>query len=139
MGDPRWNPGSDAGGGDWGPPFLLGVPHDFIPVRESLSTDLARRLGYVGEARFVAFCYESRVEEVLWEDGSTYGFGAGGWCVFLDRIEPIAKQYGAILGVDRPAADVLLFDRQSGSAYFAERESAKRFLSGRTQNPGERG
>ena len=103
----------------------------FVPLSERLPAGIDRRLGYCGDAPFVSFYYEPRGEEVVWEDGRTYGFGSGGWCAFLAVIAPLARRYGADLGDGAAAGkDVLLLDRLRGSAYFAPRGSARRFVGG---------
>lgn len=119
--------------GDSGqPPPWPDVPADFVLLAEPLPAGVDRGLGYVGERRFVAFRYETRAEEVMWDDGHTYGFGAGGWCIFLDRIAPLAARYGTDVGLGGAGscrADVLVLDRATGSVYFASRASADQFLA----------
>ena len=130
---PHTQGGHDAGRGgrppDAGP---AGLPADFVPLPGPPSGWSDRSLGYVGDARFVVFRYEPRGEEVVWDDGDTYGFGAGGWRDFLDRVAPLADRVGINLGLgwggDAAAVAVLVLDRHSGSAYFASRRSADRFL-----------
>lgn len=129
----------DAGGGYARPVHPhVEFPADFIPLPEPLSGWTDRSLGYVGDARFVMFRYEPRGEEVVWNDGETYGFGAGGWCDFLDRVAPLADRSGVNLGLGwggpTPATAVLVLDRHSGAAYFASRRSAEQFL---TRPPGQ--
>lgn len=138
MGNPSGDVGRETGANGWHPGCWIDFPADFLHVSETLAIGLDRGLGYVGEGRFVAFHYESRAESVIWEDGYTYGFGAGGWCLFLDRVGPIAARYRVNVGGDggsAPVTDVFLLDRQSGSAYFATRESAKRFLLEKARTP----
>jgi hypothetical protein len=138
MGHPSGDVSREIGADEWHAPWRIDFPADFLQLSEALAVDLDRRLGYVGEGRFVALHYESRAESVIWEDGHTYGFGAGGWCVFLDRVAPMAARQGANVGSDggaAPVTDVLLLDRQSGSAYLATRQSARRFLAEQAQTP----
>ena len=133
MGQAYTHGGQGAGGcgrpPDAGPAAL---PADFVPLPGPRFGWSDRSLGYVGDARFVAFRYEPRGEEVVWDDGDTYGFGAGGWRDFLDRVAPLADRVGVNLGLnwggDAAAVAVLVLDRHSGSAYFASRRSAERFL-----------
>jgi hypothetical protein len=107
------------------------LPPGFVALSERLPPYLDRSLGYVGDDRFVVFYYEPRGEEVVWEDGHTYGFGAGGWCAFEDLVAPLGKRHGADLGNEKAAGrDVLVLDRLSGLAYFAERGCARRFVGG---------
>ena len=107
-------------------------PPGFVALAERLPSYLDRSLGYVGDDRFVMFYYEPRGEEVVWEDGHTYGFGAGGWCAFEDLVAPLGKRYRADLGDEVSAGrDVLVLDRHRGLAYFAARGCARRFLGGR--------
>jgi hypothetical protein len=109
-------------------------PPGFLALPERLPPYLDRRLGYVGDDRFVIFYYEPRGEEVVWEDGHTYGFGAGGWCAFEDLVAPLGKLHGADLGNTVSAGrDVLVLDRQRGLTYFAERGCARRFVGGPTR------
>ena len=49
------------------------VPSTFIELSERLRS-MDRRLGYYGQERFVFFYYEPRGEEVIWNDGRSYGF-----------------------------------------------------------------
>ncbi|MFI5378685.1 MAG: hypothetical protein ACHRHE_05270 [Tepidisphaerales bacterium] len=92
---------------------------------ERLSS-LDRRLGYIGERRFVFFCYEPRGEEVLWNDGRSYGFGFGGWQTFIDHVVPAAAARGLNVGSsDRPADQVLVVDRVLREACFSDRDSAE--------------
>src|SRR3954454_8905649 len=63
--------------------------------RQSSLASLDRALGYFGEARYVCFRYEPRGEEVVWNDGRTYGFGSGGWQPFLGHVIPAARECGA--------------------------------------------
>jgi hypothetical protein len=109
------------------------LPPEFLALPERLPPYLDRSLGYVGADRFVIFYYEPRGEEVVWEDGHTYGFGAGGWCAFEDLVAPLAKRHGADLGNEKSAGrDVLVLDRQRGLTYFAERGCARLFVRGLT-------
>jgi hypothetical protein len=88
-----------------------------------------RRLGYFGQGRFVFFYYEPRGEEVVWNDGRTYGFGCGGWMAFQEDVAPLARSYGADMGDERrPGPHVLVVDRELGHAYFADRATAERFV-----------
>ena len=105
---------------------------DFWELPRPLPAGTDRRLGYFGEGRFVAFHYEPRGEEVVWDDGRSYGFASGAWCYFADRVAPLAERHGFHLGFDpagaHPASDVLLIDRLAGRAYFAPRDTARRLL-----------
>lgn len=102
----------------------------FTRVSEPLVPWIARDLGYFGRARFVCFYYEPRGDEVIWRDGQSYGFGTGGWSLFTDKIAPVARAYGAQVGSSQSfATDVLLIDRSTGEAYFAERKRAEQFLA----------
>src|SRR5438270_6256488 len=83
------------------------LPSDQLPC-------LDRQLGYFGDARYVSFRYELRGEEVIWDDGHCYGFGAGAWQVFLTDVAPLAQKCGVGVGVDDPqATHALLIDRQA--------------------------
>lgn len=110
------------------------LPPGFLALPQRLPPYLDRSLGYVGDDRFVIFYYEPRGEEVVWEDGHTYGFGAGGWRAFEDLVAPLGKLHGADLGNAAAAGrDVLVLDRQRGLTYFAERGCARRFVGGPTR------
>ena len=89
-----------------------------LPVREtipvSLGPSIDRMLGYPGRHRFVFFYYESRGEEVIWNDGQTYGFGRGGWRNFDDTVAPLAARHGVSVSGRKPQ-HVLLVDRETGA------------------------
>lgn len=106
------------------------LPPDFVEVPVPLPMHLARSLGYCGGARFVMFYYEPSGEEILWRDGRSYGFGTGGWLCFIDQIAPLAEACGLNLGGPTVrAVHALIFDRLLRQAYFADRDSAIRFLT----------
>ena len=72
------------------------------------------------------FYFEPRGEEVVWNDGRSYGFATGGWRTFGEKIIPLARSAGAHVGdVDRDGDHVLLIDRITGHGYFAPREAAQ--------------
>ncbi len=106
------------------------VPPGFPTMSERLQQAIdPRRLGYFGQSRFVFFYYEPRGEEVVWNDGRTYGFGYGGWLAFQDEVAPLAAQFGADVGDGQRRGDhVLVIDRQLNVAYFADRTVAERFV-----------
>ena len=88
-----------------------------------------RRLGYFGRNRFVFFYFEPRGEEVVWNDGHSYGFGTGGWMTFHDEVESLDAAYGADVGSEHRAGQhALVVDRELGRAYFADRSVAERFV-----------
>ena len=106
------------------------IPPGFIRLDEPSLPAIHRQLGYFGEARYVVFYYETRGEEVVWNDGTSFGFGSGGWDLFSSRVGPLAKQYDVNVGAtgdDR--THVLLIDRRDGTAFFAEEIQAERFLA----------
>lgn len=105
---------------------------DFRPTTAPRLAYLERQLGYFGGARYVAFRYEPRGEEVVWDDGRSSGFGTGGWQTFLDQVAPAAADCGANVGAggaDAPATHVLLIDRTTRQAFFAERAAAEALLA----------
>jgi len=111
-------------------PPLAYVPDGFIRLVEPLAAGVDRQLGYAGEARFVLFYYEPRGDEVTWNDGRTYGFGLGGWRVFLEMIEPLAQRYEMnVGGTGKAGPHVLIIDRLGHQAFFAERRRAQEFLT----------
>jgi hypothetical protein len=132
------------------PPFPAPAapPGTVRALPQHLSAGLDRRLGYFGEARFVMFYYEPRGEEVLWNDGRSYGFASGAWCMFTERIIPLAVRHGFNLGpgaaggtsgggqAAAAATDALVVDRLTGRAYFARRDAALRFPT--PVQPGQR-
>jgi hypothetical protein len=111
------------------PFWSAAVPADFQRVAELCRPGLGRKLGYRGEQRFVLFYYEPRGDEVMWKDGRSYGFGQGGWCVFLQHIMPLADRYEVDLGSSTASGThVLLVDRELELAYFVQRQRAEQFL-----------
>jgi hypothetical protein len=108
------------------------LPEDFVELIECLPPRSERELGYFGDARYVAFRYEPRAEDVMWRDDRSFGISTGAWQAFLDEIQPLADLYDVNVGSNgRPATHVLLIDRTCQSAYFAPRESAEGFLAHR--------
>ncbi|MFI5378755.1 MAG: hypothetical protein ACHRHE_05635 [Tepidisphaerales bacterium] len=81
-------------------------------------------LGYHGRNRYVFFYYESRGEEVIWNDGQTYGFGRGGWLSFDGEVAPLAARHGLSLSGRKPQ-HVLLVDRETDEAFLATRRHAE--------------
>ncbi|MFI5379132.1 MAG: hypothetical protein ACHRHE_07545 [Tepidisphaerales bacterium] len=101
----------------------------FLRLGGCLQRCIDRKLGYSGQDRFVLFHYEPRGQEVMWRDGSSYGFGSGGWQAFFDEVEPVAREHGVNVGNDtRPGDHVLVVDRVEGEAYFAERQRAQELV-----------
>jgi hypothetical protein len=108
----------------------LASPSGFVELTGRLQQRIDRVLGYFGQSRFVFFYFEPRGEEVIWNDGHSYGFATGGWCAFGEEIIPLARSCGAHVGdVDGNGEHVLLIDRITGNAYFAPREAAKRLVA----------
>lgn len=106
------------------------IPRHFRKLNDPLHPRLDRKLGYFGSRRFVMFHYEPRGQEVLWNDGHTYGFGTGAWCFFFEKIIPLAEQHNASVGSnDADGRDALLLDRLRREIYFAERRAAAQFLA----------
>jgi hypothetical protein len=107
------------------------VPDAFVRVTQQLHSWIERKLGYFGGDRFVIFYYDPRGQEVIWKDASSYGFASGGWIVFTEQIGPLAEHHRADVGLHSAStrgADVLLIDRLTREAYFAERALAEAFL-----------
>ena len=108
------------------------LPDDFVELIECLPPRSERELGYFGDARYVAFRYEPRAEDVMWRDDRSFGISTGAWQTFLDEIQPLAELYDVNVGSNgRAASHVLLIDRTRQSAYFAPRQSAEAFLARR--------
>jgi len=106
------------------------IPHDFVDVSHLLDPGLDRRLGYHRDARYVGLFYEPRGDEVIWNDGASYGFALGGWRYFADEVQRIADHHACDLGVGATAArHMLVIDRRQHTAYLAERGTAQRFLA----------
>jgi hypothetical protein len=104
-------------------------PATFVQLNERLPDSLDRRLGYFGQERYVFFYYESRGEEVIWNDGNSYGFACGGWSLFLQDVAPLGKRYGVNLGTNSSAnTHVLMLDRELNLSYFAEEWEAESFI-----------
>jgi hypothetical protein len=117
-----------AGGGE--------VPCHFRKVEDPLHPRLDRKLGYFGSERFVMFHYEPRGQEVIWNDGRSYGFGTGAWYFFIEKVLPLARQHGAAVGSnDADSRDALLLDRLRREIYFAEKQAAERFLAAQHGGP----
>lgn len=113
------------------------LPADFVRLIESLADNCDRQLGYFGAGRFVAFRYEPRAEDVIWEDERSFGIGTGAWQAFFDEVQPLADLYSVNVGNSGAAAGrpdhVLVFDRVGHTAYFAPRSSAEDFLARRRE------
>lgn len=107
-----------------------GLPDSFLSISAPfLRRGADRRLGYFGQERFVAFCYEPRGQEVLWRDSHSYGFASGAWAAFLDHIVPVALRSGVDVGTDRSkGTHMILIDRATGAAYFAPRDQVRGFF-----------
>lgn len=111
------------------PPDFLTPLAGFDRLSERVLQWIDRKLGYFGASRFVFFYYEPRGQEVMWNDGRSYGFGSGGWMAFGDEVAPVAARHGVDLGDEsHKGRQVLLLDRTKGDAYFADRRSAERFV-----------
>jgi hypothetical protein len=106
------------------------LPPNFVELIELRSTQIELRLGYFRKERFVVFGYCPGGGDVLWKDGHSSGFGAGGWRTFLEEIAPLAQRRGMDLGgTTAVGTHVLLIDRHRKAAYVAPRESAEDFLA----------
>ena len=106
------------------------LPTGFRSVSGRSLQQMDRQLGYFGSGRYVFFYYEPRGQEVIWNDGRSYGFGFGGWQIFTQDVAPVAEHHGADLGnLDRRGSHVLLLDRTLGQAYFADHAVAEQFLA----------
>jgi hypothetical protein len=106
------------------------VPADFVEVSPLLGAGIERRFGYLRDARFVGFFYEPRGEEVIWNDGGSYGFAPGAWQIFADEVRRITETHLCRLGNSAsPAKHMLVVDRVRHSAYVVDRERAERFLA----------
>lgn len=106
------------------------VPSGFSKLSDRLQQSIDRQLGYFGQDRFVMFYYEPRGAEVVWTDSQSCGFGTGGWRIFLDEIEPIARQDGADLGTaETRGRHGMVVDREYGRAYYADQGEARAFLA----------
>jgi hypothetical protein len=114
----------------------LAVPPGFLKPGGRLQQRIDRALGYFGQSRFVFFYFEPRGEEVVWNDGHSYGFATGGWRVFGERVLPLAHGQGVNVGQTGGRADhVLLIDRITGQAYFAPREAAAEWVAEQARSP----
>lgn len=110
------------------------VPEDFVEILDCLPAQIDRQLGYFGQSRFVCFRFEPRAEDVIWTDEKSFGIATGAWQAFHREIGPLADLYDVNVGAEnRPADDVLVYDRVRLAAYFAPRASAEAFLAERRQ------
>ena len=107
--------------------FAPVVPAGFVKIEGRVRQRIDRALGYFGQARFVFFYFEPRGEEVVWNDGHSYGFATGAWLTFDRKISPLARNCGLNLG-DSGSGHVLLVDRMTGQAYFAPRAEAEQLV-----------
>jgi hypothetical protein len=107
------------------------IPPGFLKLTARLQQRIDRALGYFGQSRFVFFYFEPRGEEVVWNDGRSYGFATGGWRAFGEKVIPLARNCGAHVGdADGQGNHVLLIDRITGNSYFAPRDAAQRLVAG---------
>ena len=112
------------------------LPACFKEVVELAGSALERKLGYLGNARFVVFSFHPMASEVIWNDGRSSGFGGGGWQTFLTDCVPAARRVGAHLGSRSDAgSEVLLLDRTAGNTYAVARECAEEFLARENGRP----
>jgi hypothetical protein len=110
--------------------FASAVPPSFLKLTGRLQQRIDRTLGYFGQNRFVLFYFEPRGQEVIWNDGRSYGFAAGGWKPFTEKVIPLARAAGAHVGdCDRRGDHVLLVDRLTGHPYFAPKDQAARLVN----------
>ena len=100
----------------------------FRKILESLPASMHRQLGYFGDALQTLFYFDHRAQDIIWDDGRSYGIGTGGWQVFAEVIEPIARKYGVEIGGNRPAVTALVLDRSIDSACFAKLSEARRLV-----------
>lgn len=106
------------------------LPSNAVELIELRSASIEHRLGYFRNEPFVIFGYCPGGEEVIWKDGHSSGFGAGGWKIFLQEIAPLAARRGASVGdLTSAGTHVLLMDRIRGAIYATPRESAEEFLA----------
>lgn len=108
----------------------LPLPADFVPLTLVLpGIDRPEMLGYSGEARFVGFYWDIEVGGAVWNDGHHPQTGRSEDFTFTRFVRPLAFLYNVNFGTRGGAAThVLIWDRESESAYMAPRESALRFL-----------
>ena len=110
------------------------IPGDFIEIVDCLPAQIDRQLGYFGQCRFVAFRFEPRAEDVMWNDERSFGISTGAWQMFHREISSLAGLYDVNVGSEQQMADhVLLCDRVKVTAYFAPRASAEAFLARRRE------
>ena len=107
--------------------YEAGAPEGFVEIAELLPPTIHRKLGYLGKAHAVLFYYDPDADEVAWHDGSRGGLGTGGWRAFIDLVTPLAEHYGVNVGGDGiRAANAIVIDRETYSAWFAPRGDARR-------------
>ena len=112
------------------------VPTCFRKVVEIPGSSLDRKLGYFGNAQFVVFSFHPTAGDVIWNDGRSSGFGAGGWQIFLSDCVPAARRVGAHLGSqDDIGSDGMMLDRTRGKTYAVARKCAEEFLARENGRP----
>jgi hypothetical protein len=100
----------------------------FRQILDRLPSGIDRQLGYSAAAAWVLFYFDQRAEDIIWDDGHTYGIGTGGWRVFEELIEPIAQTHHAELGSNAHAIMAFVLNRETNSAYFVELSEARRVV-----------
>lgn len=102
-----------------------GVPPQFMRVSDGLPAWAEYRLGYTGDARFVAFRYDPAIGSVIWEDGRERGPAAGAAFTAIDQIIP----WAALGRIGPLSRGVLVVDRRERIVYVVQQEHAARFLA----------
>jgi hypothetical protein len=109
----------------------------FIELIELRGASIEHRLGYFRSEPFIIFGYCPGGGEVIWKDGHSSGFGAGGWKILLQELASLAARYDAFLGdLTRAGTHVLFMDRASRKMYAAPREAAEEFMAQLYHIPG---
>src|SRR6185312_6587589 len=104
------------------------LPDGLIALRDQVAS-IEHKLGYFGDSHYVVFGYCAGGGEVIWKDGHSWGFGTGGWRIFLEEIAPLAMSHGIDLGsIGSAGTHVLLVDRRNHVVYAGRRELAEEFL-----------
>lgn len=106
------------------------LPTDFTPLTVVIpGSDKPEFLGYRGNARFVGFYWDNDIRGAVWFDGSNPKPGRSQNFTFQRFVRPLGflhkVNFGTRGGI---ASHILIWDRETSSAYFAPRESAMQFL-----------
>lgn len=103
-------------------------PFGFIEVTGRLQQPIDRKLGYLGQDRFVFFRFALHCDGAIWNDSRSSGFGYGAWNAF-EEVLPLGRRYGLEFGRRHGRREpVLVVDRQEYRVFIADRGSAEELV-----------